>query len=53
VDNAVAEIDRVLTEVRDRRLPGYLLVPADVAQAPAARPLPPYADTTDPDALEA
>ena len=55
-DNAVAEIDRVLTEVRDRRLPGYLLVPADVAQAPAtaaARPLPRPTDTTDPDALDA
>ena len=36
-DNAVVEIDRVLTEVRDRRLPGYLLVPADVAQAPVSR----------------
>jgi indolepyruvate decarboxylase len=55
-DNAVAEIDRVLTAVRDRRLPGYLLVPADVAQAPAApaaQPLPPHTDTTDPEALAA
>ena len=55
-DNAVAEIDRVLTEVRDRRLPGYLLLPADVAQSPAtpaAQPLPTYTDTTDPDALDA
>ena len=55
-DNAVSEIDRVLTEVRDKRLPGYLLVPADVAQVPAvpaARPLPPHTDTTDPAALEA
>jgi TPP-dependent 2-oxoacid decarboxylase len=55
-ENAVAEIDRVLTAVRDRRLPGYLLLPADVAQAPvspAAEPLPPYVDTTDPEALDA
>ena len=55
-DNAVAEIDRVLSEVRDRRLPGYLLVPADVAQAPAtpaAQPLARHSDTTDPEALDA
>jgi indolepyruvate decarboxylase len=55
-DNAVAEIDRVLTAVRDRRLPGYLLVPADVAQAPVTptgAPLPPHTDTTDPDARAA
>ena len=53
---AVAEIDRVLTEVRDRRLPGYLLVPADVAELPAERataPLPPCPDGTDPEVLEA
>ncbi|WP_345411484.1 alpha-keto acid decarboxylase family protein [Actinomycetospora chlora] len=53
-DDAVAEIDRVLREVRDRRLPGYLVVPADVAAAPAERattPLPPPVDTTDPEAL--
>lgn len=52
--DAVAEIDRVLTAVRDRRLPGYLLVPADVAEAPAGRtaaPLPPPANGTDPEAL--
>ena len=55
-DTAVAEIDRVLTEVRDRRLPGYLLVPADVAELPAERataPLPAPADGTDPEVLEA
>lgn len=54
--NAVDEIDRVLTEVRDQRLPGYLLVPADVAEAPAAPiagPLPLAADRTDPVALAA
>jgi alpha-keto-acid decarboxylase len=53
---AVAEIDRVLTEVRDRRLPGYLLVPADVAELsaePAAHPLPPPCDSTDPEVLDA
>ena len=37
-DNAVAEIDRVLTDARDRQLPGYLLLPADVAETPATRP---------------
>ncbi|MDT7554760.1 MAG: alpha-keto-acid decarboxylase [Pseudonocardiales bacterium] len=55
-DSAVAEIDRVLTTVRDQRLPGYLLVPADIAQLPvfpAAAPLPPHADTTEPEALAA
>ncbi|MDD7965269.1 alpha-keto acid decarboxylase family protein [Actinomycetospora lemnae] len=53
-ENAVAEIDRVLRAVRDRRLPGYLVVPADVAAAPvpeATTPLPPAVDTTDPEAL--
>ena len=52
--NALAEIDRVLIAVRDQRLPGYLLVPADVAQAPvdrASAPLPPPVDGTDPEAL--
>ena len=54
--NAVAEIDRVLVAVRDRRLPGYLLVPSDVGEAPVeppTEPLPPPHDTTDPDALAA
>lgn len=53
-ENAVTEIDRVLREVRDRRLPGYLVVPADVAAGPAQRAsaaLPAAADTTDPEAL--
>ena len=52
--NAPAEIDRVLTAVRDRRLPGYLLVPADVAQVPVDRataPLPSASDATDAEAL--
>jgi TPP-dependent 2-oxoacid decarboxylase len=44
----------LLTAVRDQHLPGYLLVPADVAECPAdvsAAPLPPPTDTTDPVAL--
>jgi len=52
--NAVGEIDRVLAAVRDQRLPGYLLLPADVAEAPVDRvtaPLPPPVDGTDPEAL--
>jgi indolepyruvate decarboxylase len=54
--NAVAEIDRVLTAVREQRLPGYLVVPADVAEAPVPRaiaPLAPSVDGTDPEALAA
>jgi TPP-dependent 2-oxoacid decarboxylase len=52
--NAGAEIDRVLTAVRTQRLPGYLLIPADVAAAPATRPaapLPTPAEQADPDAV--
>ncbi|MBN9112026.1 MAG: alpha-keto acid decarboxylase family protein [Pseudonocardia sp.] len=52
--NAVAEIDRVLVAVRDQRLPGYLLLAADVAEAPVEQvttPLPPPVDGTDPEAL--
>ena len=48
------EIDRVLSAVRARRLPGYILIPADVAAAPAARPAVPLPVTpaaVDPDAL--
>ncbi len=55
-DNARTEIDRVLAQVRDARLPGYLLVPADVAEAPVAppgAPLPLPSDRTDPEALAA
>jgi indolepyruvate decarboxylase len=55
VQNAVAEIDRVLVAVRDARLPGYLLLPADVAEAAVPDgvplPLPPRVDHTDPEAL--
>jgi indolepyruvate decarboxylase len=54
VDTAAAEIDRVLAEVRDRHLPGYLLIPTDVSAAavdPPAGPLPAPIDHTDPEAL--
>ena len=54
--NAVAEIDRVIAEVLERRLPGYLLLPADVAQAPAERPraaLPVHPGVTDAARLDA
>src|SRR4051794_18388144 len=54
--NARSEIDRVLTTVRNERLPGYLLLPADVAEAPStppSAPLPPPADPTDALALDA
>ncbi|NMO94062.1 alpha-keto acid decarboxylase family protein [Actinomycetospora sp. TBRC 11914] len=53
-DTAAAEIDRVLTEVRDRHLPGYLLIPTDVSATethPPSAPLPAPVDTTDPEAL--
>src|SRR6201999_2700308 len=55
-DNANSEIDRVLVAVRDQRLPGYLLLPADVGELPAsapARPLPGPADITDAAARDA
>jgi alpha-keto-acid decarboxylase len=53
-ETAGAEIDRVLSSVRNQRLPGYLLLPADVADAPAvppSAPLPPAREVTDPDSL--
>ena len=55
-DNAVAEIDRVLTAVRDQHLPGYLVIPADVGEFPAEKaiaPLAARADATDPASLAA
>ena len=55
-DNAADEIDRVLTAMRDHHLPGYLLLPADVAEvaiAPAAAALPPRRSRTDPAAAAA
>ena len=54
VATACPEIDRVLSEVRTQRLPGYILIPADVAAAPAsppATPLPPPAGHADPEAV--
>ncbi|GLZ56246.1 thiamine pyrophosphate-binding protein [Actinomycetospora sp. NBRC 106378] len=54
-ESACAEIDRVLVEVRDRHLPGYLLIPTDVSAAavdPPSGTLPAPVDHTDPEALE-
>lgn len=48
------EIDRVIVAARDRRLPGYLVVPADVSEAAAEPPreaLPQRLDITDPGVL--
>ena len=48
------EIDRVILAARDRRLPGYLVVPADVSETPAEPPresLPHRIDITDPHLL--
>ena len=53
--DAATEIDRVLLAARDQRLPGYLLLPVDVAGAPAtppAEPLPAPTDVSDPEVLE-
>jgi alpha-keto-acid decarboxylase len=50
-DDATAEIDRVVAEVRERRMPGYLVLAADVAAAPATpptTPLPNRIGITDP-----
>jgi TPP-dependent 2-oxoacid decarboxylase len=54
--NACAEIDRVLAAVRDHRLPGYLLLPADVGEVPTqapSGPLPAPTRVTDASALAA
>ncbi|MEJ1230060.1 MAG: thiamine pyrophosphate-dependent enzyme [Galbitalea sp.] len=54
VDNATDEIDRVLSEAIERRLPGYLLLPADVAEAPSEAPVSPlheHPGVTSPEAL--
>ncbi|MCJ1707053.1 alpha-keto acid decarboxylase family protein [Microbacterium sp. VKM Ac-2923] len=51
VADAPSQIDRLIAEVRHRRLPGYLLVPADVAEAPTEPPTSPLPDAdvvTDP-----
>jgi alpha-keto-acid decarboxylase len=53
-DDPTAEIDRVIAEVRRRRLPGYLVVPADVGEMPVTRaenPLPDAPEVTDPAVL--
>lgn len=52
---ATEEIDRVVAAVRDRRLPGYLVIPADLSEAvaePPAAPLPVHPPVTDPAMLE-
>jgi TPP-dependent 2-oxoacid decarboxylase len=51
---ATREIDRVLSEVREQRRPGYLLLPTDVARfetEPPIAPLPRYTGGTSPRAL--
>lgn len=50
-DDPADQIDRVISEVLHRRLPGYLVVPADVSEMPIDRreaPLPPASTVTDP-----
>ena len=51
---ATREIDRVLSEIREQKLPGYLLIATDVARFPAEPPtaaLPRYTGGTSPRAL--
>ena len=51
---ATREIDRVLSEVREQRRPGYLLLPIDVARfetEPPTAPLPRYTGGTSPRAV--
>ena len=53
-DNAGTEIDRVLATVLSQRLPGYILLPADVATSsmvPPTRPLVVPRSASDPDSL--
>lgn len=45
LDNAPAEIDRVLTAIVRSGLPGYLCLPTDVAEAPATPPTVPLSVT--------
>ncbi len=45
---ATTEIDRVLVAVRDLHLPGYLLLPTDVAAGPASPPAGPLVAPRDP-----
>ena len=54
VENAAAEIDRVIRETLTERRPGYVLIPADVAKAPLPAPdAPPAldAEASDPASL--
>jgi indolepyruvate decarboxylase len=56
VENAAAEIDRVIRETLTERRPGYLLIPADVAKAPLSAPDTPLAhdaEASDPASLAA
>jgi indolepyruvate decarboxylase len=49
LENATSEIDHVIREVLERRLPGYLVIPADVGLAevePAVQPLLRHPDPT-------
>ncbi|WIB77002.1 thiamine pyrophosphate-binding protein [Curtobacterium sp. MCPF17_002] len=49
LENAAPEIDHVIREVLERRLPGYLVIPVDVGLAeidPAAHPLQRHLDAT-------
>jgi TPP-dependent 2-oxoacid decarboxylase len=51
---ATREVDRVLSEVREQKLPGYLLMATDVARFPVeppTSPLPHYTGGTSPRAL--
>jgi indolepyruvate decarboxylase len=55
LENATSEIDHVITEVLERRLPGYIVIPADVGVAeidPPAVPLVRHTTTTSPRAIE-
>lgn len=55
-ENACYEIDRVLRESLSKRRPGYLLLPSDVAEAPAIAPKTPLSidiQHADPAVLEA
>lgn len=52
--DATTQIDRLVTEVRHRRLPGYLLIPADIGETPVdppSEPLPSPDTVTDPAVL--
>jgi TPP-dependent 2-oxoacid decarboxylase len=55
LENATSEIDHVIREVLERRLPGYIVIPADVGVSeaePATQQLLRQRETTHPRALE-